>query len=304
MPPTPSLARPVAGATSRTTSIAIVYTDSSPLEQAAEIEVGLGSQARRRVSGELHSPHRLCSWMLAAFTLAALTVGALGWSMVLAGRWTILSATAVVSTFMALLTSGYFRVNMSEEGAFKVRLAGAASAIGVTAALMVVSIPGLGQPSVPSFVALMAVLVTAGTAARTVGRWLLVHMWSHGHLRARALVFGYDELAREMAVEIALRPTYGVDIVGYLVPCPYPSTPIPTGQVIAEQLVDPSRPLPSRHRRCAKSHRRRPTDCGTGGRLRRQLGPEGGPLGWPAGHRGACGAPLPCHGHRPGLDVT
>ncbi len=245
MPPISSLARLVAGTTGQTTSIAIVYTDSSPLGEAADVEASRGPRGRRRMSGELRSPHRRCSWLLAAFTFVALSAGAFGWSAILAGRWTILSATAVASTFVALLSSGYFRVNMSEEGAFKVRLAGAAAALGVTAALMVVSIPGLGQPSPPSFVALMAVLVTAGTAARTLGRWVLVRMWSRGRLRARVLVFGYDELAREMAAEIAVRPSYGVDVVGYVVPGPQATVALPRGQVIARDLVDPTRPLPA-----------------------------------------------------------
>jgi len=62
------------GTTSRTTSIAIVYTDSSPLEQPADVEASRGSRGRRRVSGELRSPHRRCSWLLAAFTFAIYTV--------------------------------------------------------------------------------------------------------------------------------------------------------------------------------------------------------------------------------------
>lgn len=193
---------------------------------------------------EMRSAHRVASWMLAGFILGALGLSALAWSLALAGRWTILSVTAVVATFVALLGNGYFRVNMAEEGAFKVRLAGAASALGVTAALVVVSAPGLGQPSVPSFVTLMLVLTVTGTVARSFGRWVLCGLWSRGHLRARALVFGYDELAREMAVEISLRRSYGVDIVGYVVPSPAPGLPLPRGRCTTA-LVDLWRPLPA-----------------------------------------------------------
>lgn len=194
---------------------------------------------------EIRSAHRVASWMLAGFTLAALGLSALAWSLALAGRWTILSVTAVVATSVALLGNGYFRVNMAEEGAFKVRLAGAASALGVTAALVVVSAPGLGQPSVPSFVTLMLVLTATGTLARSLGRWVLCALWSRGHLRARALVFGYDELAHEMAVEISLRLSYGVDIVGYVVPSPAPGMPpLPHGNCMTA-VVDLWRPFPA-----------------------------------------------------------
>lgn len=182
--------------------------------------------------------------MLAALTLAALGGAALAWSTVLAGRWTILGTTAVLTTFGVLMANGYFRVNMAEGGWVRVRVAGAAASIGVTAALAVVSVPGLDQPSVPSFVSLMLVLMAAATVSRMYGRVLLGHLWTRGHLRARALLFGYDELARELALEVSMRPAYGVDIVGYIIPCLPVAGPLPPGEV-SEALVEPRMPLPA-----------------------------------------------------------
>lgn len=182
--------------------------------------------------------------MLAALTLTALCGAALAWSTTLAGRWTILSTTAVLTTFGVLMANGYFRVNMAEGGWVRVRVAGAAASIGVTAALAVVSVPGLDQPSVPSFVSLMLVLMAAATVSRMYGRLLLGRLWTRGHLRARALLFGYDELARELALEVSLRPAYGVDIVGYIIPCLPVAGPLPPGEV-SEAMVEPRMPLPA-----------------------------------------------------------
>ncbi|MDH4076713.1 MAG: exopolysaccharide biosynthesis polyprenyl glycosylphosphotransferase [Acidimicrobiia bacterium] len=198
--------------------------------------------AAARWSGR--APHRRASWMLATLTLVALGGAALAWSAVLAGRWTILSTTAVLTTFGVLMANGFFRVNMAEGGWVRVRVAGAAASIGVTAALAVVSVPGLGQPSVPSFVSLVLVLVGAATVSRMYGRLLLSRLWARGHLRARALLFGYDELARELALEVSLRPAYGVDIVGYIIPYLPGAGPLPSGEV-SEALVEPRQPLPA-----------------------------------------------------------
>lgn len=213
--------------------------------RAAPPSVPRARASRRSWRG---APHRLASWMLAALNLAALCAAALAWSAALAGRWTILGATAVLTTFGVLMANGYFRVNMAEGGSVKVRLAVAASSIGVTAALAVVSVPGLDQPSVPSFVALMLVLVAAATIARLYGRLLLGRLWTRGHLRAGALLFGYDELARELAVELAMRPGYGVDIMGFIIPCLPDATPLAAGALppgdVTEALVEPLQPLP------------------------------------------------------------
>ena len=190
------------------------------------------------------SPHRMGSWLLAGSVFTALALAALAWSMAMDGRWTILSCTAVLTTFLVLFANGYFRVNMADGGSAKARLAVAASAIGVTAALVVVSVPALGQPGVPGFVALMVVLLVAATTARAVGRRVLTWLWGRGHLRARALILGYDELARELALEISMRRSYGVDIVGYLIPPSGYSGPLPPGRTV-ETLVDPLQPLPA-----------------------------------------------------------
>lgn len=163
------------------------------------------------------SPHRLATWLLTLSTLVALSVAALVWTTALAGRWTILSGTSVLATFLTLLSQGFFRINMVSDGTIRLRLAGSAAAIGVTAGLVVTSLPGLDQPRVPAFVSLMVLLLIAGVASRMAGRGVIRSLWRRGFLRANALVYGADELAREMAIEINLRRGYGVDVVGFAV---------------------------------------------------------------------------------------
>jgi exopolysaccharide biosynthesis polyprenyl glycosylphosphotransferase len=162
------------------------------------------------------SPHRVASWSLAAFTLFALVSASLLWTSLLSGRWTILSATASLTMFVVLFTQGHFRVNMDEGGRIKLRASVGAAAFGISAAMIVVSVPALGQPDIEAFASLLVSLTAAGILARLIGRWLLERAWRNGNLRAAALVFGDDALTREMAVEIGLRPERGVDIVGFV----------------------------------------------------------------------------------------
>lgn len=176
------------------------------------------------------SPHRRASWGLASLNFASLILAAWLWTTFLSGRWTILSMTAVVITFLVLVASGYYRVNMYDNGQWQLRLASSAAAAGVAAALFVVSLPGLGQPSSIAFVSLMAVLTAAATSSRLLGRSLLEIAWRRGHLRSSVLVLGYDEVTRELAVEVGVRRSRGVDVVGFLTDAdaePHPSLPQP-----------------------------------------------------------------------------
>ncbi|MEM9891864.1 MAG: sugar transferase [Actinomycetota bacterium] len=193
-------------------------------ESTAEIPAVYRSAITDFVRPRFGSPHRFASWVMAVFTLGLLGISALSWSTVLAGRWTILSGTSVLTTFLVLFSQGYFRVNMVNDGTVRLRLAGSASAIGVTAGLFVTSLPSLGQPRVPAFVSLMLVLLGAAATGRMMGRAMVRRLWRHGHLRANALVYGTNELAREMAIEINLRRNYGVDVVGFVSDGTQPAT--------------------------------------------------------------------------------
>lgn len=171
---------------------------------------------RSKAAAPLGSAHRWASWCLAASTFAALVLAAWTWSTFLDGRWTILSGTASLATFLVLFGGGHFRINMFEGGRVKLRASAGAAAVGVTAAMLVISLPGLGQPGVRSFSGLMAALTIAAVGARLLARWGLERAWVRGHLRATALIYGADRLATEMALEITLRPERGVDIGGFL----------------------------------------------------------------------------------------
>lgn len=185
-------------------------------EDTAELPTASSSALTDFVRPRFGSPHRFASWVMAVFTLGLLGMSALSWSTVLAGRWTILSGTSVLTTFLVLFSQGYFRVNMVNDAPVRLRVAVSAAAVGVTSGLFVTSLPSLGQPRVPAFVSLMLVLVGAAAIGRIAGRVIIRRLWRRGHLRANALVYGTDDLAREMAIEINLRRSYGVDVVGFI----------------------------------------------------------------------------------------
>ncbi|MEM7323412.1 MAG: exopolysaccharide biosynthesis polyprenyl glycosylphosphotransferase [Actinomycetota bacterium] len=158
----------------------------------------------------------MASVLLGLLTLCCFAAAALGWSTLMGGRWTILSGIAVLTTFVVLLSQGYFRISMAGDGIVRLRFVCAAVAIGVIAAMTVVSLPGLDQPNVGGFVGLMSSLFVAAIVGRLGGHWLLKRLWRAGHLRATALILGTDDLARQLAVEVEVFPQYGVDVVGYI----------------------------------------------------------------------------------------
>lgn len=182
-------------------------------------EVATGGTWENATSGQgsrLRYPHRVASWCLAGSTFVSLVAVALLWSTILSDRWTILSVVAATVTFTALFGNGYFRVNMAEGGRFKCRVAAAASMVGVAAGLFVVSVAGLDEPGSAAFVGLAVNLTATATIARLIGRALLEQLWRTGRLRASALVLGDDPISRELAVELGIRPSCGVDIVGFV----------------------------------------------------------------------------------------
>jgi exopolysaccharide biosynthesis polyprenyl glycosylphosphotransferase len=188
-------------------------------------------------------PHRLASWCLAASTLVALVAAALIWSTVLSDQWTILSLLAALITFAALLANGYFRVNMAEGGRFKVRLAGSASMVGVAVGLFAVSVAGLDEPGSTAFVGLALTLTATATVSRLVGRAVLEQLWRNGRLRASALVLGDDPIARELAVELGIRPACGVDIVGFVTDSTSSPSPQTTSQPVFRLDTNSSTPV-------------------------------------------------------------
>ncbi|MCP4964395.1 MAG: exopolysaccharide biosynthesis polyprenyl glycosylphosphotransferase, partial [bacterium] len=63
---------------------------------------------------------------------------------------------------------------------------------------------------------LFGALLLAALFAHVTAYHLVRRIWMSGRLRASALIYGSDALARELAIEIGIRRDYGVDVVGFI----------------------------------------------------------------------------------------
>jgi exopolysaccharide biosynthesis polyprenyl glycosylphosphotransferase len=162
--------------------------------------------------------HRAASWLLAVITMAALVLVVAGWSLLVPGRWIAHSLATVLVVLVILITRGHFRVRMVPDTISRLPLIAVAVAAGGSGATALGATPYFGKPDVGLLAWLLIALSCAIVAAQALGTRLLRWQWTKGNLRSRALVFGTDVLAREMAVEMAHRRDYGVDVVGFLDP--------------------------------------------------------------------------------------
>lgn len=162
--------------------------------------------------------HRAACWILIVLTFVALTLAATIWSLLVTGRWLGLSAASVTIVFLILMARGHFRVRMVPDTTSRIPLIAVAVAAGGGVAMMISSTRWLVQPPMQIFVWLLVAIFFAAVVSQAIGAQLLKWQWTKGNLRSRALVYGCDELAIEVAVEIGLRDEYGVDIVGFVAP--------------------------------------------------------------------------------------
>ncbi|MGF1598319.1 MAG: exopolysaccharide biosynthesis polyprenyl glycosylphosphotransferase [Acidimicrobiales bacterium] len=162
----------------------------------------------------LPSGHRAAAWLHAAITGALLVVAGLVWRITELGGSLRLAAVTVVVVFAMLLTRGHFRVRMVPDTLSRLPLIIVAVATGGSAALVAATTPWFSEPQLGALVQLLGLVAVAAVAGQTVGTVVVRWQWRRGRLRAAAVVFGSDDLAREMAVEINLRREYGVDVVG------------------------------------------------------------------------------------------
>ncbi len=167
-----------------------------------------------------HSGHRAATWMLTFTSLVVLFVTAAVWALV-AGASTLLfsMATAVISILL-LMARGQFRVGMMADTASRLAPVTASVATSGVLALALVAIGPGDDPSALNVAGFLGALTLAAMVAHLLGTKSLRVLWRRGHLRAKALVYGTDALAREVAIEIGLRPDYGIDIVGFVSPTP------------------------------------------------------------------------------------
>jgi exopolysaccharide biosynthesis polyprenyl glycosylphosphotransferase len=136
--------------------------------------------------------------------------------LVVDGRWLGVTITTVLVVFFVLAAKGNYRVRMNHDTASRVPLIGCAVASGGSAALLLVATPFVAQPPLHLFANLLGALFVSGLLAEVAGAAVLRRQWMRGNLRAAALVYGDDPLAREVAIEISVRRDYGVDVVGVI----------------------------------------------------------------------------------------
>jgi exopolysaccharide biosynthesis polyprenyl glycosylphosphotransferase len=75
-----------------------------------------------------------------------------------------------------------------------------------------------GAISLRSFLGLAVVVFLVTLIADFVSVVFVRRMWARGKMRSRAVILGSGTLARELAVELRMRPEYGVDLVGVFEP--------------------------------------------------------------------------------------
>ncbi|MCP3991010.1 MAG: hypothetical protein GY724_18180, partial [Actinomycetia bacterium] len=126
-------------------------------------------------------------------------------------------ATALLCALL-LMARGQFRVGMMVDTSSRLAPVTASVATSGILALALVSVAPGPDPTPPHIAGFFGALTVAALFAHFVGTRALRVLWKRGRLRAMALVYGTDSLAREVAVEIGLRPDYGIDIVGFVSP--------------------------------------------------------------------------------------
>lgn len=162
--------------------------------------------------------HRPITIVQASLTFGALLIAAIAWSWVLTvpGLWLPIALAGVVATFLLLVGRGYFRSRMVPDSTSRLPLV--AVAVSSSAVPVLVADVAVMESSL-SGVHLLALLCAQGVAvlaAQKLGLIVARWQWRAGRMRSQALVYGSDELAWELAVEIRLRPEYGVDVAGFI----------------------------------------------------------------------------------------
>ena len=167
------------------------------------------------------SGHRVASWLSVTIGFVSVTAASVAWARVerSTGYTTMsyrfaLSTAAIVMSF--LLARGHFRVRMMSDTSSRLPAAATAVATGGSIAVMAVAVLPVSAPSLKALAGLLASLLVASLAAQLVGDSLIRRQWAKGNFRASALIYGSDNLTRELAVEIDVRPDYGVDVVGFI----------------------------------------------------------------------------------------
>jgi len=165
--------------------------------------------------------HRRASWLLGVFGLVVLFDASVIWTWLAhrVGGDVVtyqFSMAASIVVFALLLGRGHFRVQMMSESKSQISSMMTSVATGGCAVMVVVSLLPVHRPTIEAVTGLFGSLLVGGLMAQLIGNRLLRSQWAVGNARASALIYGADELARELAVETDLRKDLGIDVVGVI----------------------------------------------------------------------------------------
>ncbi len=183
----------------------MVYPDAPEVERSA---------MRERLSS-WGQPGQLATVLLGCIAATGTALGGLAAMAIVDVPFATAAPTTIciVSTFVA---RGLFRTRMVPDFASMISRIGSAAAVGALLALTIIVLTPLEQPTSTEFLSVVAVVVVGSLVGQWIGAEVLRQQWKRGKLRSQALIVGTGRLAQELSIEIRNRPTYGVDIVGFV----------------------------------------------------------------------------------------
>ncbi len=166
----------------------------------------------------------ITSLVLAVAGLAAAAIGIVDW---------LSALVAVLASLVCGVTAGLFRTRMVPDVASQLGRITTSVLWGVAAAA-VVRRSADGGLDLSAWVGLFVASVAGMTVGIMAASYLLKRLWATGSLRSKAIVVGSTGLASELAAELTVRPSNGVDVASVINSDEFP----PTGLVLRERVAD------------------------------------------------------------------
>jgi exopolysaccharide biosynthesis polyprenyl glycosylphosphotransferase len=130
----------------------------------------------------------------------------------------VLSFVCAAAVLMSLSTTGRFRTRMVPDFVGQLSRVAGSVAAGVAVPFFAIAIFDAGGANFRPFAGLVLALLIASIFADWTSTFVIRKMWARGAWRSRAVMIGSGQLANELAVELQLRPEYGVDLVDAVQP--------------------------------------------------------------------------------------
>lgn len=188
-------------------------------------------QRAEQVRGNLRkSGGRKSTTIIVAVYVVSLSLGA-AFSAFVAHSVSLVQALVAMSCVtISLSTTGRFRTRMVPDFVGQLSRVAGSVAAGAAIPFMVIALFDSTLTNFRAFAGLTVVLFATSVAADWTSAMLIRHLWGRGKLRSKAVMIGSGQLADELAIELSVRPEYGVDLVEII----YPGE----DGVLAERLVE------------------------------------------------------------------